>query len=156
MNKTVKLYNTVGRLSNREPFILQDGETFALDLDCDVVIDDCKVIYTKNGEKTTQHYTTHDLKQITIPDALVGIGTLEIEIDILSHGIAVRRHYVDPITFVAVDEGYKGHLEYERLLEELAELKSVVARQSNLIATLAERLTTTEQHVREIWEYEEQ
>ena len=156
MNKTVKLYNTVGRLADREPFILQENEKFLLDLDCDVVINDCKVYYSKDGAKATRHYQTPDLKQIEIPEEFVGIGTLEIEIDILSHGIAIRRHYVDPITFVAVDEGFKGHVEYERLLEKVAELENKVKEQDELINGLVERLMLTEQQVREIWEYEEQ
>ena len=156
MNKTVKLYNTVGRLSDREPFVLQDGENFTLDLDCDVVINDCIAVFKKDGKEAKMHYQRADLKQITIPQDFVSIGTVEVEIDILSHGIVVRCHYVEPITFVATDEGFKGHLEYERLLEEVADLKETVRVQAELIGALSQRLTLTETQVREIWEYEEQ
>lgn len=156
MNKIVKLYNTVGRLTNREPFILQDGEDFLLDLDCDVVINDCRVIYTKDGIKKTQHFTTPDLKQIKIPETFVNIGTLEVEIDILSHGNVIRRHYVDPITFVAVDEGFKGHLEFEELKAKQELLEQTITAQNELIETLVQRLGIVEQQVQEIWEYEEQ
>ena len=156
MNKIVKLYNTVGRLTNREPFILQDGEDFVLDLDCDVEINDCIAIFKMDGEETRLHFQEKDLKRIVIPQDLVGIGTLEVEIDILSHGIVVRRHYVDPITFVAVDEGFKGHLEFEEIKAKNELLEQTITAQNELINALEQRLTLVERQVQEIWEYEEQ
>ena len=156
MNKIVKLYNTVGRLTNREPFILQDGEDFVLDLDCDVEINDCIAIFKRDGVETRLHFQEKDLKRIVIPQDLVGIGTLEVEIDILSHGIVVRRHYVDPITFVAVDEGFKGHLEFEEIKAKNELLEQTITAQNELINALEQRLTLVERQVQEIWEYEEQ
>lgn len=157
MELNVQLKKSYGRLTNREPFLIVNDEEYFLHLDADILIKKCIAVFRK-GQHSAEVYAENPLGQVTeikIPDEFVLEGAVECEIHVISHGRTVTKYAVEPIVFARVDTRFEGHPEIEELKDTIEKQGQQINALLGLVDSLNERLKVAEEHISEIWTYEE-
>lgn len=160
MEKTIKLKNSYGRLADREPFVISTAneERFFLNIDSDIAIHKLIVVYRRGNYSAEQRYfpPVGEVKQIEIPAEFVKVGTLEIELHVVSYGTTIAKYHVEPIVFAQIETGFEGHPEIEEYKSALQAQRAEIEQLSALIGTLNARLYDAEEQLDRLYEAIEQ
>lgn len=135
MELNIKLIGSVGRLENREPFIVADNEKLMLRFMSDTRLDD--VYLTLNNGVDSARYRLAYLTSYEVPKNFIKAGTLKITINALYASQIVQTFTVEPIIIKDLNGDYKGFTEVEEVKKNYDELKNnydeLVAKVNQLI-----------------------
>ncbi len=119
MNKIIKLTRSLGRLLDREPFLIVEND--GLTINIEGAPKNLKLTATvRNGDVSAT--LKENARTVEIPRNLLTAGRLDVEISGFIDGNSVKQWHCEPIYLKTVDTGFEGHAEFERILARQAEI----------------------------------
>jgi len=119
MEKKIKLIMSLGRLSDREPFIIADNEALTLTFESEYPLSDL-IISLKNGDMVKQYKCSGN--SFTVPKDTCKSGELIVTVSLLKKGEVIKVWNIAPIIIKEVPAGFEAYEAIHAIVKRLNEL----------------------------------